>query len=167
MTSPKSWYRDSYMISTAPQLIQPAAVNEAFASDWLYWRKSLDEESLRTTLSNSLCFGLYNMPESTSELAGGKQPSQIGLARLITDRVTFAYITDVYVLPEYQGHKLGEWLMACVKEELDSWPHPNHYLLLAHGEKSKEYYRRTLGMMPFEQDYDGYCILQHRRDAMK
>lgn len=93
-------------------------------------------------------------------MAGGKQPAQIGLARLMTDQVTFAYIADVYVLPEYQKQGLGSWLMECIKEELDFWPYLSGYLLMAEGERGKEYYRRTLGMTPVEQDHNGYAILR-------
>jgi GNAT superfamily N-acetyltransferase len=39
---------------------------------------------------------------------------QIGLVRVITERATFAYLCDVYVLPAYQGQGLGRWLMECV-----------------------------------------------------
>ena len=72
MAAPQSWYREGYMISTAPQLIQAAAVNEAFASDELYWAKRMDSMVLKKMLSNSLCFGLYQLPESSSQLAGKK-----------------------------------------------------------------------------------------------
>lgn len=36
------------------------------------------------------------------------------LARVITDRTTFAYLCDVYVLEEYQGQGLGRWMMEYV-----------------------------------------------------
>ena len=45
---------------------------------------------------------------------GRAGPKQIGLARLITDYVTIAYLTDVYVLEEYQGKGLGTWLLGAV-----------------------------------------------------
>lgn len=70
MTSHQEWYRDSYLISTAPNLIQPAVVNAAFDSDDMYWTKALPEESLKQMLSKSLCFGLYQLPTTSSELAG-------------------------------------------------------------------------------------------------
>jgi len=44
------------------------------------------------------------------------------LARLITDEVSFAYLTDVYILEQYQGKGLGSLLMKCVKETLSTWP---------------------------------------------
>ncbi len=41
---------------------------------------------------------------------------QIGFARLITDRATFAYLADVFVLPEFRGQGLSKWLIGCVCE---------------------------------------------------
>lgn len=45
----------------------------------------------------------------------------IGLVRILTDFVTDAYITDVIVSPDYQGHGIGERLIKqaidCLKEQ--------------------------------------------------
>ena len=49
-------------------------------------------------------------------------PELIGFARLITDQVTFSYLTDVYILPAWQGSGLGKWLIQCVQETLDGMP---------------------------------------------
>jgi N-acetylglutamate synthase-like GNAT family acetyltransferase len=56
------------------------------------------------SLANSLCFGLYD--------ATG---AQVGLARMVTDRATFAYLCDVYVLEAHRGRALGKFLMECVQ----------------------------------------------------
>ena len=40
----------------------------------------------------------------------------------MTDDVTFAYITDVYVLKAYQGKSLGRWMLACLDEALRLYP---------------------------------------------
>jgi GNAT superfamily N-acetyltransferase len=53
---------------------------------------------------NSLCFGLYVR-------ATGRQ---VGLARVVTDHATFAYLCDVYVLEEHRGRGLGKFLMRTV-----------------------------------------------------
>jgi GNAT superfamily N-acetyltransferase len=46
-----------------------------------------------------LCFGLFH----------GKD--QVGLARIVTDSATYAYLCDVYVLEDHRGKGLGKWLM--------------------------------------------------------
>lgn len=67
---PQEWYRDQYMVSTSQTLLQPAAVNAAFASPALYWTHGLDDSLMKRMLSNSLCFGVYLLPQSSSEIAG-------------------------------------------------------------------------------------------------
>jgi GNAT superfamily N-acetyltransferase len=59
-------------------------------------------EVLRRAVAGSLCFGLY------------KGSEQVGFARVVTDRATFAYLCDVYVLEGERGRGLGRWLMQTV-----------------------------------------------------
>lgn len=89
-----------YLISTDPARLDAAAIQRYLAAS--YWAEAIPIDVVRRSLEGSLCFGLY-APEG-----------QVGLARVITDRATFAYLCDVYVLPEHQGRGLGRWLMECV-----------------------------------------------------
>jgi GNAT superfamily N-acetyltransferase len=92
--------RDGFLISTDPAKLQP---DEIFAYlSRSYWAKGRSREVVERALQGSLCFGLY--------LDG----RQIGLARVVTDFATFAYLCDVYVLEEFQGRGLGKWLMSAV-----------------------------------------------------
>jgi hypothetical protein len=70
MESSREWYRDEFLISTSNKLLQPSAINAVFASDLLYWTKSMSEEGMKRMLSKSLCFGVYALPKTSSELAG-------------------------------------------------------------------------------------------------
>jgi GNAT superfamily N-acetyltransferase len=54
---------------------------------------------LQKAIAGSLCFGAYH----------GSQ--QVGFARVVTDRATFAYLCDVYVLEAYRGQGIGRQLM--------------------------------------------------------
>ena len=71
-----------------------------------------------------------------------QQSSLIGFARLITDRVTFAWLTDVYTLPEWRGQGLGKWLISCVQEVIEDMPHLRRSAcLIGHSrEKGIEFY---------------------------
>jgi hypothetical protein len=51
-------------------LLQPAAVNQAFGTDMLYWTREIDEDLMKKMLNNSMCFGLYELPSSSSDIAG-------------------------------------------------------------------------------------------------
>jgi len=67
-----------------------------------YWSPGIPLETVRAAIEGSLCFGMYE---------GGRQ---IGFARLVTDRATFAYLADVFVLETHRGRGLSKLLMAAV-----------------------------------------------------
>jgi len=67
-----------------------------------YWAKNIPSATLDKSLRNSLCFAL---------LEGNRQ---IGFARVVSDRATFAYLMDVFVLPEFRERGLAKWLLTCV-----------------------------------------------------
>jgi GNAT superfamily N-acetyltransferase len=92
--------RDAFLISTDPARLDVDAIY-AYLSR-VYWANTRSRSTVERSLKNSLCFGLY------------EGASQIGLARVISDYATFAYVCDVYVLEAYQGNGLGAWLMKAV-----------------------------------------------------
>ena len=73
-----------------------------FLSEKSYWAKNRTLEQTKTAIENSICFGLY------------EERRQIGFARVVTDKATFAYLGDVFVLDEFRGEGLGKWLMETV-----------------------------------------------------
>ncbi|EMF10017.1 uncharacterized protein SEPMUDRAFT_151082 [Sphaerulina musiva SO2202] len=82
----------------------------------MYWTNPLPQEVLQQVIDGSFCFGIYqNLDDTTTR-------QQLGFARLITDHTTFAYLTDVYVLPEYRGLGIGGWLLDCIDEHLEAKP---------------------------------------------
>jgi len=97
--------RDGFTVSTDPALLDVDAVHAFLTTS--YWAEEIPRETVERALRNSLCFGLYE----------GRR--QVGLARVITDGATFAYLCDVYVLPEMRGRGLGTWLMECVMAHPD------------------------------------------------
>jgi len=56
-----------------------------------YWSPGIPRAVVERAIDNSLCFGVFY------------EGKQIGFARAITDKATFAYLADVYVLPEHRG----------------------------------------------------------------
>lgn len=97
--------RDGFTVSTDPGRLDLDAIHAFLSTS--YWAEGIPREILERALRNSLCFGLY------------AETSQIGLARVITDAATYAYLCDVYVLPEWRGRGLGAWMMECVMEHPD------------------------------------------------
>lgn len=94
------WSRRDFEISTDPSRIDVETVYEFLTNS--YWAKGIPADTVRLSVQNSLCFGVYDGPQ------------QIGFARIITDRATFAYLADVFILPAYRGRGLSKWLMECI-----------------------------------------------------
>ncbi|MFN8444615.1 MAG: GNAT family N-acetyltransferase [Caldilineaceae bacterium] len=97
--------RNHYTLSTDPSRLDPNAIFGYLSRS--YWANQRTKETVEKSLQHSLNFGLYC----------GDQ--QVGLARVITDYATFAYLCDVYVLEEHQGHGLGKWLIDTVTSHPD------------------------------------------------
>ena len=72
-----------------------------------YWSEGIPKRLVATAIEISLCFGLYT------------QKRQIGFARVTTDKSSFAYLADVFVLPDFEGRGLGTALVDFVLRHKD------------------------------------------------
>jgi len=72
-----------------------------------YWSPGIPRATVARAIANSLCFGVF------------WQGQQVGFARVVTDRTTFAYLCDVYVLEAHRGHGLAKQLMDRVMKHPD------------------------------------------------
>jgi GNAT superfamily N-acetyltransferase len=152
---PQTWTRQNdsqFFISTDPKLLSVEAVNAAFSRDFVYWTKGpFPEKVLWQMLHGSLSFGVYRQKRNepgNAYLASTDDIEQIGLARVVTDGATFAYVSDTYVLPEYQGNGLGNWLVACVAETFskENMPYLRRIMLLTDDERLQKFYGKMLGV---------------------
>ena len=89
--------RGEYDISTDRNRLDINAIHTFLAQT--YWSPGLAREVVERSIENSMPFGVYLGRE------------QVGFARVITDRASFAYLADVYVLEEHRGKGLAKWLM--------------------------------------------------------
>lgn len=94
-----------YTISTDKSRLNIALIHQ-FLSQESYWAQNVPLDVVERSISNSLCFGVY---QSTN---------QVGFARVITDQATFAYLADVFILPEHRGLGLSKQLI----ETISNWP---------------------------------------------
>lgn len=174
------WRRGDFLLSTDPSLVDIKAVNKAFASDAMPWAAELPEDLLRTAINSCLCLGLYHQPktENTSGTANYKRfpnpaltryPTEdaprrmVGLARVVTDFVTFCYLTDVYILQEYQGQGLAKWMLGCLSEQIDQWPYLRRLLLVTITPRAAELYRKAMGVIEWDEGPSAKLILLERR----
>lgn len=73
-----------------------------FLSEESYWAEGRTKETVLKSIENSLCVGVYQ---------DGKQ---IAFARVVTDYAVFAWLMDVFVLPEFRGQGIGKFLMKSI-----------------------------------------------------
>lgn len=94
------WQRYDYRISTDPDELHRALIQDLLRQH--YWRKDVTEALVERVISGSLCFGLY------------RQGTQVGFARVVTDRATFAYLAEMWLAPGQTQAALDEWLLSCL-----------------------------------------------------
>ena len=102
MSAKQHWSasRDGFTVSTDPALIDLDMVHGYLTTS--YWAEGVTKDLMHNAIEHSLNFGLYE----------GKR--QIGFARVITDRATYAYLADVFILEPYRGRGFSKWIMQCV-----------------------------------------------------
>jgi GNAT superfamily N-acetyltransferase len=90
---------NGFIFSDDTNLVDVHAVHH-YLSKESYWAKGISLEIVKRSISNSLCFGVY------------KDGTQVGFARWVTDRATFAYLCDVYIEQSFRGLGLSKKLMS-------------------------------------------------------
>lgn len=94
-----------YEISADKSRLDLDAIH-AFLSQ-AYWSPGVPREVIERAIENSICYGVYC------------DGAQVGFARVVTDKATFAYLSDVYVLEEHRGHGLARRIMEQVMAHPD------------------------------------------------
>lgn len=89
--------REGYSITTDTTFFNLEYIHNFLSHS--YWAEGIPIETVQQSIENSLCFGVFHL---------GKQ---IGFARMITDKATFAYLADVFIDEAYRGKGLSKWLM--------------------------------------------------------
>src|SRR5215471_5615258 len=93
--------KENFLISTNISKLDVDVIYHYLAEE-SYWAKGIPKEVVEKSILNSICFGVYD------------SDTQIGFARVISDKATFAYLGDVFILPPYRGKGLSKWLMQTI-----------------------------------------------------
>lgn len=99
----------SYFLSSDKARIDPVTVHR-FLSEGSYWAQHIPYETVVRSIAHSFCLGAYT-----------KEQEQVGFARLITDQATFAYMADVFVLPDHRGTGISKVMMDIFCTLADEW----------------------------------------------
>ena len=95
------YLKNDYRILTDQERIDLEMVYK-YLSEESYWSKGISFETVKKSISNSICFGVYLTNK------------QVGFARVVTDKATFAYICDVFILPDHRHLGLSKWLIQTI-----------------------------------------------------
>lgn len=90
------WHHDGIRVTD-----DPAAVDLEVVHGFLreaYWSPGVPRDVVARAVAHSLC------------LTALEDRRQVGFARVVTDRATFAYLCDVFVLEDWRGRGLGRRL---------------------------------------------------------
>jgi GNAT superfamily N-acetyltransferase len=91
---------ENLSISTDPARLDLDTITDMLSRS--YWAAGRTREVVARSVEHSLVFGIYD---------GEKQ---IGLARIVSDYTTFAWLCDVFIHEDYRGRGIGKWLMETI-----------------------------------------------------
>lgn len=90
--------KDGYAISTNNDTLNIPYIHAFLTTT--YWAEGIPVETVQRAINGSLCFGVY------------KGEQQVGFARVVTDKATYAYLADVFIDASERGKGLSKWLVA-------------------------------------------------------
>ena len=92
--------RAEFLVSDDPARLDVDVIHAFLRQS--YWAAGIPREIVERSIQGSLCFGVYD------------GETQVAFARCVTDRATYAYVADVFVLPSHRGRKLARLLMDAI-----------------------------------------------------
>lgn len=96
-----------FIISTVVQDFEFDRVHNWLATE-AYWSEGIPKNVVVKAFENSLSFGLFH-----------EKNGQVGVARMVTDKATFAYLADVFIEENHRGKGLSKWLMETILRHQD------------------------------------------------
>src|SRR5579863_8680977 len=72
-----------------------------------YWAEGIPKNVVKRSMRDSICFGVLH------------EKKLVAFARVITDKATYAYLADVFVLEEHRGKGLSKKMMEAIKAHRD------------------------------------------------
>ena len=99
--------KDKFYISTEKEKMDIDLIHSFLTRS--YWAEGISKEIVRGSVEGAVCFGVFENDKQA--MPAGRQ---VGFARMITDKATFAYLADVFIIDEYRGLGLSKWLMEVI-----------------------------------------------------
>jgi GNAT superfamily N-acetyltransferase len=126
---------EDFILSTDKSKLDLDVIHN-YLSNHAYWAKGRSMETVKKSVENSICIGIYDTV--------GKQ---VAFARFLTDFVVIGYIMDVFVLPEHRSKGLGKRLIEFIVKHED---HKNLKRFILGTQDAHDLYRQ-FGFGPLEK----------------
>jgi GNAT superfamily N-acetyltransferase len=97
--------RDGYEIDDDPARLDLDVVHGFLTGS--YWAEGVPRDVVARSVANSLSLGVY------------RDGSQVGYTRAVTDRATFAWVCDVFVLSGHRGRGVAHWMIETLRAHPD------------------------------------------------
>jgi N-acetylglutamate synthase-like GNAT family acetyltransferase len=97
--------KDKFVITTNKEKFDIDLIHSFLTRS--YWAEGISKEIVQRSIDGALCFGVFD------------NDKQVGFARMITDKATFAYLADVFIIEEYRDLGLSRWLMEVIMSHPD------------------------------------------------
>ncbi|HZC07561.1 MAG TPA: GNAT family N-acetyltransferase [Ktedonobacterales bacterium] len=94
------WQRGAATVSTDPDRLDLGVIHGFLTQ--AYWSLGVSIETIRRSIERSIPFGVY------------VEDRQVGFARVISDQTTFAYLCDVFIVPDARGQGLAGFMLDCI-----------------------------------------------------
>ena len=98
MASPSA-DRDGFEVTTDRERMDIGAVHEFLATS-SHWAQGTDITTVRRSIENSISFAVLD-----------RNQELVAFGRVVSDKTTFAYITDVFVVESHRGRGLAARLV--------------------------------------------------------
>jgi N-acetylglutamate synthase-like GNAT family acetyltransferase len=108
-------------ISTDKNLLEIEYIHQFLSKT--YWASDRTVEDVKESINNSLCFGMY------------LDEKQIGFARIVTDKVVFSYLMDVFTDEKHQGQGYGKMLISYIYNHKDLIKVRKNYLMTKYAQE--------------------------------
>jgi GNAT superfamily N-acetyltransferase len=92
-------------LSTDPADMHAPAIHAVLTQ--MYWSRDIPLEIVERAIAGSIPVGVFD------------GDAQVAFARVVTDRATFAYLADVYVLDTYRGRGIARQMMDAIMAHPD------------------------------------------------
>ncbi|MEU4295656.1 GNAT family N-acetyltransferase [Kribbella sp. NPDC026596] len=100
------WSRDGFEADDDAARIDVDVVHGFLSTS--YWAPGIPRDVVARSIAGSLNLGVY-----------ASDGAMVAFARMVTDRATFAWLADVFVVPEQRGHGLGKFVVSTLIDHPD------------------------------------------------